>query len=424
MGMAGPDTMRRRDLLKTAALAGSVGVAGCLRLTQEAGPDSATPTTGGGTATRSATTTDSSTIPQLQSVRELFDVEWSSDKQIGSIQFHDNSLYGESGGTVRKFSRETGELQWETTPEHGREDNLIQSVRPTGSIVCVLERSDPDTDEPVRLFGVDPQDGTEVWYFEGEFAQWFTSSNRFATSDRYAAFVQQRKDNSTTNIWTADIRTGERLSKTTIDEDDEDTDIRFVRTVLIRGERLLLFGNKVEVRDVTTGAVRKTRDLDLSHASVDGDWIYAGGSSVAKLSLDGLEPSWRTEVSSRTTASPEVSNEQNKLVVGMKTGVRCFDASTGDPEWEYRTAGEISDYDGGVELIDGVVWAFDDAGHLSVIDLGSGDQVYDEQQKSNGDHPSDMIASESRLYLSLVSSGEQPRTELPRGTSAMSISID
>ena len=417
--------MHRRDLLKTSALASSISVTGCLRLTQDTGPDSATPTSGTSTATtQSTTTTDGTTMPQRQSVSDLFELEWSTDGQIGSTQIHRNSLYGESGGTVRKFSRETGELQWETTPEHGREDNLIQSVQPTESIVCVLERSDPDADEPIRLFGVDPQDGTELWYFEGEFAQWFTSSNPFAASDRYAAFAQQSTDNSTTNIWTVDIRTGERLSKTTIDEDDEDTDIRFVRTVLIRGEKLLLFGNKVEVRDVTTGSVRSTTELDLSHASIDGDWMYAGGSSVAKLSADGLEPSWRTEVPSRTTAIPAVSDDQNKLVVGTKTGVRCFDTSTGDTEWEYRTAGEVSDYDGGVELVDGVVWAFDDAGHLSVIDLGSGDPIYDEQQKSNSDNPSDMIASGSRLYLSLVASGEQPQTEMPRGTSAMSMSTE
>ena len=416
--------MRRRDLLKTSALASGVGVTGCLRLTQEAGPNSATPTGDGATATQAATTTDSSTIPQLQSVSDLFEVEWSTDSHVGSTQIHSNSLYCESGDTVLKFSADTGELQWETTPKHGRDGNLIQSVQPAESIVCVLERSDPDTDEPVRLFGVDPQDGSEAWYFEGEFAQWFTSSNPFATSDRYAAFAQQSRDNATTNIWTVDIQTGDQISKTTIDEDDEETDIRFVRTVLIRGEQLLLFGNKVEVRDVTTGTVLNTRELDLSHASIDGDWIYAGGSSVARLNVDGLEPSWRTEISSRTTATPEVSDEQNKLVVGMKTGVQCFDASTGDMEWEYRTAGEISDYDGGVELIDGVVWALDDAGHLSVINLSSGEQIYDEQQKSNSDNPSDMIASGSRLYLSLVSSREQPQTKIPRGTSAMSMATE
>lgn len=416
--------MHRRDLLKTSALASSISVTGCLRLTQGSGPNSATPTSDTSTTTQSTTTTDGTTTPQLQSVSDLFEVEWSTDRQIGSIQTHRDSLYGGSGGTVRKYSLDTGELQWETTPEHGREDNLIQSVQPTESVVCVLERSDPDTDEPVRLFGVDPRDGTELWYFEGEFAQWFTSSNPFATSDQYAAFAQQSTDNSTTNIWTVDVRTGERLSKTTIDEDDEDTDIRFVRTVLIRGEELFLFGNKVEVRDVTAGSVLGTTELGLSHASIDGDWMYAGGSSVAKLSADGLEPSWRTEVPSRTTAIPAVSDEQNKLVVGMKTGVRCFDTSTGDTEWEYRTAGEVSDYDGGVELVDGVVWAFDDAGHLSVIDLGSGDPIYDEQQKSNSDNPSDMIASGSKLYLSLVASGEQPQTAVPRGTSAMSMSTE
>ncbi len=416
--------MRRRDLLKTSALASGVAVTGCLRLTQEAGPNAATPTSDGATTTQAAATTDGATIPQLQSVSDLFEIKWSTDRHIGSTRIHRNSLYGESGDTVLKFSTDTGELQWETTPEHARDGHIIQSVQPTESIVCVLERSDPDTDEPVRLFGVDPQDGTEAWYSEGEFAQWFTSSNPFATSDRYAAFAQQSRDNATTNIWTFDIKTGDRLSKTTVDEDDEDTDIRFVRTVSIRDTKVLLFGNKVEVRDATTGSVLNTRDLDLSHASIDGDWIYAGGSSVAKLRVDGLDPVWRTEVSSRTTAIPAVSDERNKLVVGTKAGVRCFDTSTGDTEWEYRTAGEVSDYDGGVELVDGIVWVFDDAGHLSIIDLSSGDPIYDEQQKSNSDNPSDMVASGSELYLSLANSSEQPQTEIPRGTSAMSISTE
>ena len=110
------------------------------------------------------------------------------------------------------------------------------------------------------------------------------------------------------------------------------------------------------------------------------------------------------------------------MIAATKKGVHCFDIPTGDMEWSYRTAGEINDFDGGVKAINGLAWAFDDAGHLSVIDIGTGTVLYDKQQKKLSDNPSDMIVLGDKLYMSLADLENTPPTGIPKGTSALSIS--
>lgn len=392
----------RRNILKTGLVLNVASLTGCLRFSKNQQDNQ-------------------SSTEEIASVDNLFNVEWNKNEGIYPISVDENFLYGSGSGGIIKLSLDTGEVQWQTTPQHSREDNIIQAIQPGESTVCVAERSDPDADEQVRIFGLNPEDGTEVWYFEGEFTNWFLSSTTFATSDQHACFAHQSRDGSITNIWILDKESGDRISKISLNEENEETDIRYIQTVLIRDERLFLFGNKLEVHDITSGSVINTVELNLPYALISNGTIYAGNDSVVKKDIDTADPSWRTELSTRITATPKISKREDKLIVGTKTGVHCINTSTGNVEWKYRTAGEINDYDGGVELIEGLAWTFDDAGHLSVIDVSNGNRLYDEQQKPNSDNPSDMVASESKLYLSLYNREESPQTEIPKGTSCMSM---
>ncbi|WP_254279540.1 PQQ-binding-like beta-propeller repeat protein [Haloarcula marina] len=421
--------MDRREFLYGTVSGSVFGLSGCLRLTEESTPtasgtqeqpsregeigterDTETPEEGteGGSETPEEGTEEP---PENPDVESLFTVEWEDSESILSpLRLHGDYLYGEVFG-IEKLDPSTGKVEWQVEPDHSREDNGISNLVPTETAICVLESAYPNQDPPEagRIFALDPATGEEMWYFEGDYTTWLNSS-AFDASDQYVAFAEDDETTYTTRIF--NIETGDVV----IERNSE----KYVNQLIIQDDELIIIGEDIRILDIESDSITAQTDLPSSAALVTNDGIYTGQNNVHKLSNPGLETEWTASIAGDIQANPTIASESGVLI-GGSGGVHSLDRETGEINWEYRTAAEVNEIRGGMVVVNGLAFLWDNSGYFVILNAKTGESYFDQRQKDNGAAPSGLAASDSTLYVACDTDMD---TTIPRGTAALNITQD
>jgi outer membrane protein assembly factor BamB len=407
------DETTRRRFLQISGLTGVTAGAGCLRLTtdqSESGSETRTSTinsdTGGG-----GTSTGQNSDDELPSVDTLYETQWERERSLDHLSLSNGYLYADDLEKVKKIDTSNGDIIWEG--ESAKMDsNVIVDLVAMDEYVSVLGGGIPDEDIPTRLFTLDSQSGTEQWFFEGESVEW-QGGGQLAASEDYVAFVERSQN----DVHTMRVFRSETASP--IWEKEYNENNTYINEIDIRGNTIFALGDSVRVLDINSGEVLQTDESTATAGVITESNVYTGGNELRKLSRPELEVEWTFSPTSSLTANPEpVTSGQNSIIVPSAYGLECVDTRNGELQWEYRTASEVLDIRGGIEVSSGLAWVWDNSGFLYVIDVETGEALFDQQQKDVAAQTSDLKADGSTLYLSFTSEIE---TVLPSGTSKLSI---
>lgn len=417
--------MDRRKFLRSATTASIFGLGGCLRLTGESTP---TPDEGELTASpppessiRTQQETEAETKPETEAetdpdevaAESLFSVQWQNENSvIAPMSLRGNYLYGVDARGVVKLNKNSGEVIWQNVPQHARDDNGVSAMQATEEATCILEAAYPDESPPEkgRLFALDPETGEENWYFEGDSSEWL-SSDAFDASEQYVAFAEESGESSET-VRVFDVTTGDVVL-----ERNQET---YVNQLLLQGGNLCVIGEKVEIIDVETETVLGERELPASRGVMTDNAVYAGQGGIHRLTIPNLETDWESTMPGRIGSYPTFATD-SKLLVGMTTGVYCLEADSGDVEWSYRSADEIIELRGGIEIVNNLAFFWDNAGYLYVVGIETGSVYFDQREKSSGASSSGLQSSGETLYIAFDTEEE---ATFPTGTTALTISGD
>lgn len=417
------DETTRRRFLQISGLTGVTTGAGCLRLAtdqSESGSETRTSSinsdTGDGgpsTAQNSEaeeTSTEQNSDDELPSIGTLYEAQWQKEEVLEHLSSSNGYVYG-FDYEITKIDQSSGDVIWENEPSR-IEYNHINDLIAMDEYVFVFGGGVPNEDISTHLYSLNTQNGTERWFFEGEFAEW-QGGNQLAASNGYVAFVESSPDSGYI------IRAFRWDSADPIWKKEYAEDGIYANSIYIRDDKLFTLGGSARVLDIDSGELLQKNENVASHGVVTETSVYTGGVELRKLSRPELEVEWTFKPTSRLTASPQVAaGEDPSIIVPNAYGLECVGSKNGEIQWKYRTASEILDTRGGVEIVSGLVWACGNAGFLYVVDLETGEALFDKQQKNDPAMPSDLEADESTLYLSFAS---DMNTMFPSGTSKLSV---
>lgn len=405
------ETTRRR-FLRISGLTGVTAGAGCLRLTQDqpqSSPENRTPSTELNSED-GISSTESNSKDEPPSIESLYEIQWERETLLDNLSLSNGYLYAD-GFEIIKIEQSSGDIVWESEPKH-KNERWTTDLIAMDEYIFVLGGGVPDEDIPTRLFALDSQNGTERWFFEGEFVEW-QGLGQLAASDDYVAFVESSQNG--VNI----IRMFRSDAASPIWKKEYGENSGYINEIHIRGNKIFVLGESLRVLDVNSGELLQTNENTASRGVITESNIYIGDREIRKLSRSKLESEWTFSPISRITANPQVvTGEQSSIIVPSAFGLECVNVKNGELRWKYRTASEILDIRGGVEVVSGFVWAWDNAGFLYVIDAETGEVLFDQQQKNNPAATSDLKADASALYISFTSGMD---TMLPSGASKLSI---
>lgn len=402
----------RRNFLRTIGLTTTVGVSGCLRLTDretgnQASTDSRTPT---------PTTSGTQTSGDNPNVEDLFEELWQQTNRAYDVDFNNGHLYS-VGSTIQKINASDGSTQWWNNPRDRREGIPANNIIATDGNLFQLSSPDPrqEPPEPMRLFNIDPVSGEQRWYFEGEFTEW-QRSDIITASDSYVAFFESRNQNEY-KLYCFDSESNVPLWTEQYTDQDQDID-----KITIQNDKLFSVGDRIQIFDIETGDLLQTASKGGDDVAFTNTGIYVGVGSIEKLTRTELSTEWTFEPFTAVVADPmPIPNDsaEEALIVPTDAGVHCVDTDTGESKWDVPTTTRVRDTQNNVAYINGLVWAWDTAGILYIINSESGQLYYRQRQKEDGSDTSQFITIGDRLYSVLYT--DRSDTLLPYGTSALEV---
>lgn len=362
---------------------------------------------------------NSSNTEQTLDIDSIIDTDWTIDTVIEASSISNGYLFAGREDII-KIDADTGDIEWNQNLEDIGDQHRIDGTAPVEDQLAVLGGGRPDEDIPSKLLVIDPASGTKEWLFEGEFTEWL-GENYLAAGNNRIAFVE---NNATFSEYI--VRGFQPSSSDPLWEKRLSGDNTFVNQVEIRDQFVYILGDTITVVDVTTGEVAQSSDALATHAKLTQDHIYAGNRpTVQKLDRTNLESIWDYELTGNMSGTPQTgltgansSGEKDIVVVPSAFGLECLNASSGELRWEYGTVAEVLDTRGGIQIINGTVWAWDNAGYLYVLDADTGSLYYEGEEKTGSAQSSDLLTNGSSLFLSYRSEEAQ---KFSAGTTALTI---
>ena len=376
----------RRQLMGFAGVAGSIGTAGCLRLT---GDQTATPSGGGVTTTQDGEPVTSSrdgatTSAEQQTTTAPGDIAlteaWTSEELWGVFE-HDDLIAGEgpsrNGGYI-VFANPDGSVAYESDSIGG--DYMLQlkqgdALASNGATVFGGGRDVSEDVETARLAAFDSDTGTRQWTHETEPSGTESRIPSLVADDDtvyYAAVGEGSARDQRAVVRAVDTGSGTVEWEHVVGED-------FVRGVAKHGSRLFVGRlQQLLLLDSATGNVERRVDLGTSAfggMARSGERLFVADSRIRAYDLDTGEEMWAVE-RDREPDSP-ISVFGDTLYAGTDAGyVTAHDLDDGAKLWETRTAQSIVTKPA---ASDGTVFVGDATGNVSGIDRASGGVVYEGQ---------------------------------------------
>lgn len=380
----------RRRVLSLSATLGVGGVAGCLRLEDEAddpteGSDSDTQP---GTDSRSGSDDGTSENDSDETDGDDPAVElapaWDTEERRGEVTTAEGDFF--LGASRLYRIRPDGTVVFESASFDDNHSLRIgtskwNTLYADESGVYVGSRFDDDGDDGGRVYALDPDNGERQWTFDVPHDGLHNTVRAITAIDDLvicaSANSATQLDEQEPVVQALDADTGEERWRISYSEGD-------VAGLFVYDGRL--FVQRLDWLHRYDPDTQEELDAVEIRAAFnraalrDGTLYWPGerwDDTVRALELPSMEERWATDTDYAVNTAAAVGD--SRLFVGTDAGfVLAYDRDTGDRLWETRADGSVQH---APIVEDGLVWVTSDARELAAYDIADGERRYEEQSE-------------------------------------------